>query len=81
MAKKPDSCVNCQWAKWHTTKSGRQDWHTAGFCIYKIPQPVVPKAFTVYIPDRSSGIWLNSPYMDCPCFLAIPECGTYRREK
>ena len=82
MAKKPDSCLNCQWATWGTTKSGRRDRHQCGFCIYKIPPLVVPKAFgEIYIPKQSNGIWLNDPHTNCPCFLAIPECGTYRREQ
>ena len=74
MAQKPDSCANCVFAHWETTKSGRRKWTQPGRCTYKIPPFAVPKAMMgdIRIPKESAGIWLDSPHTDCLCFQAEP---------
>lgn len=70
-----NTCINCRFAKWDRTESGRLSPSGSGRCIWQMPQIKVPKAMYHHAPLKPSGGYIDrhdpARYADCPAWEAI----------
>lgn len=71
------NCLNCKYALWDKTSSGRLHPSGDGRCAWKLPEIHIPKAYFYHayreeqwiVPKPSGGtIERKKPEKDCPCW-------------
>jgi len=70
-----NTCLNCRFAEWERTKTGRLHPSGEGECMYRPPQPVLPEPVYCLVKPlyRSACLSRRNPETDCPCWAAKGE--------
>lgn len=69
MTKQAKSCMDCGWARWQRTPTGRISKILYGLCVWSFPKITIPKSFDGLIDTDSfysPAIWTDSLHTDCP---------------